>query len=172
MPPGPGYNWYCVAHSVLDVLSQAARIRATQLEQQSSRVLTRGGVQTTKKRTRKNEECGPNLILLENTSTGVPNGLAPAAEQTTILPDGAQYVSPEQHPSPSSRISANDYPALSPIPRSVSQVCPEAAEPRPSPMEPVEQEAQVDPSAAVFQDKDFSAVRPFHSLVGSCTQGD
>ncbi|KZT65109.1 hypothetical protein DAEQUDRAFT_560372 [Daedalea quercina L-15889] len=31
MPPGPFYNWLCVAHSVCDVLSHAAHIRAAQL---------------------------------------------------------------------------------------------------------------------------------------------
>ena len=31
MPPGPAYNWFCVAHSVFDILSHAAQIRATQV---------------------------------------------------------------------------------------------------------------------------------------------
>ncbi|OBZ74946.1 Protein ABC1, mitochondrial [Grifola frondosa] len=31
MPPGPAYNWLCVAHSVLDILSNAAQIRAAQI---------------------------------------------------------------------------------------------------------------------------------------------
>lgn len=31
MPPGPLYNWLCVAHSVCDVLSHAAYIRAAQV---------------------------------------------------------------------------------------------------------------------------------------------
>lgn len=31
MPPGPVYNWLCVAHSVVDILSRAAQIKATQL---------------------------------------------------------------------------------------------------------------------------------------------
>lgn len=31
MPPGPGYNWLCVALSVADILSHAARIKAGQL---------------------------------------------------------------------------------------------------------------------------------------------
>ena len=29
--PGPVYNWFCVAHSILDVLSSAAAIRASQV---------------------------------------------------------------------------------------------------------------------------------------------
>lgn len=31
MPPGPVYNWLCVAHSVVDILSIATRIRAEQV---------------------------------------------------------------------------------------------------------------------------------------------
>jgi len=31
MPPGPAYNWLCVAHSVVDILSHAARIRVEQV---------------------------------------------------------------------------------------------------------------------------------------------
>lgn len=29
--PGPIYNWFCVAHSIVDVLSNAAAIRASQV---------------------------------------------------------------------------------------------------------------------------------------------
>ena len=29
--PGPVYNWFCVAHSIVDVLSKAAAIRASQV---------------------------------------------------------------------------------------------------------------------------------------------
>ena len=36
MPPGPAYNWLCVVCSAADILSRAARIRATQLAHQSS----------------------------------------------------------------------------------------------------------------------------------------
>lgn len=31
MPPGPAYNWFCVAHSIYDILSHAAQIRAAQV---------------------------------------------------------------------------------------------------------------------------------------------
>ena len=31
MPPGPAYNWFCVAYSVLNILSHAAQYRAAQL---------------------------------------------------------------------------------------------------------------------------------------------
>jgi aarF domain-containing kinase len=36
MPPGPVYNWLCVVCSAADILSHAARIRASQLAPRSS----------------------------------------------------------------------------------------------------------------------------------------
>lgn len=36
MPPGPAYNWLCVVCSAADIISRAARIRATQLAPRSS----------------------------------------------------------------------------------------------------------------------------------------
>ncbi|KAF8900498.1 ABC1 family-domain-containing protein [Gymnopilus junonius] len=36
MPPGPAYNWFCVLHSTAEILSNAARYRATQLTSTSS----------------------------------------------------------------------------------------------------------------------------------------
>ncbi|KAF8228088.1 ABC1-domain-containing protein [Tricholoma matsutake] len=36
MPPGPAYNWLCVVCSATDIISRAARIRATQLAPRSS----------------------------------------------------------------------------------------------------------------------------------------
>lgn len=162
MPPGPAYNWYCVAHSVLDVLSQAARIRATQLEQQSSRVLTRGTVQTARKSTRKNEEYGPNLILLGNTSTNVPDGLAHRVGQATIQSDERQDVAPEQHPTPPFLKKTGIRPASNPIPRPVHQIILEPTEPQPNPeMAPVEQDVLAEPSAATLPGKPVSKVRIF-----------
>lgn len=38
MPPGPAYNWLCVACSAADIISRAARIRASQLAPRSSPV--------------------------------------------------------------------------------------------------------------------------------------
>lgn len=36
MPPGPGYNWFCVLYSTVEILSNAARYRAAQLTPKSS----------------------------------------------------------------------------------------------------------------------------------------
>ncbi|PPR00810.1 hypothetical protein CVT26_012451 [Gymnopilus dilepis] len=36
MPPGPAYNWFCVLYSTAEILSHAARYRATQLTPKSS----------------------------------------------------------------------------------------------------------------------------------------
>lgn len=49
--PGPIYNWFCVAHSIVDVLSNAAAIRASQVYPRTAsaavqRNLKRGTVQS------------------------------------------------------------------------------------------------------------------------------
>lgn len=36
MPPGPVFNWFCVAHSFVDILSHAVQIRAAQIPLQSA----------------------------------------------------------------------------------------------------------------------------------------
>jgi len=38
MPPGPAFNWFCVLYSAADILSHAARIRASQLSPTTSHV--------------------------------------------------------------------------------------------------------------------------------------
>lgn len=38
MPPGPVFNWFCVAHSFVDILSHAVQIRAAQIPLQSASV--------------------------------------------------------------------------------------------------------------------------------------
>ncbi|GBE87014.1 Protein ABC1 homolog, mitochondrial [Sparassis crispa] len=52
MPPGPAFNWFCVASSVVDILSNAARIRATQV---TSRTGTRVVVVNAEHQTRKQD---------------------------------------------------------------------------------------------------------------------
>jgi hypothetical protein len=41
MPPGPAYNWICVVCSAADILSRAARIRASQLAPRSSPLIAK-----------------------------------------------------------------------------------------------------------------------------------
>lgn len=36
MPPGPAYNWLCVLHSTAEILSHAARHRATRIVPRST----------------------------------------------------------------------------------------------------------------------------------------
>lgn len=36
MPPGPAYNWFCVAYSALNILSHAAHYRAAQATQRAA----------------------------------------------------------------------------------------------------------------------------------------
>ncbi|EMD32845.1 hypothetical protein CERSUDRAFT_108633 [Gelatoporia subvermispora B] len=47
MPPGPAYNWLCVASSVADIIGHAARIRATQLETVLGRLSRKGKARAT-----------------------------------------------------------------------------------------------------------------------------
>ncbi|THV05083.1 ABC1-domain-containing protein [Dendrothele bispora CBS 962.96] len=42
MPPGPAYNWFCVLSSTVDILSHAAKYRATQLSINSHSSVTLG----------------------------------------------------------------------------------------------------------------------------------
>lgn len=39
MPPGPAYNWYCVAAGAFDILSRAAQIHAGRVESQAACIL-------------------------------------------------------------------------------------------------------------------------------------
>ena len=76
MPPGPAYNWYCVANSVLDILSRTAQIRAAQAETQASRVLRRGARPTSNTETKHKVESLDSSIVIVS-----------AARHTEPLPD-------------------------------------------------------------------------------------
>ena len=56
MPPGPAYNWLCVASSVCDILSHSAQIRAAQLAR-TGRALEAESLS----RKRKRDESYPNV---------------------------------------------------------------------------------------------------------------
>ena len=57
MPPGPAYNWLCVASSVCDILSHSAQIRAAQLAR-TGRALEAESLS----RKRKRDESYPNVM--------------------------------------------------------------------------------------------------------------
>ena len=50
MPPGPAYNWLCAAHGLAEILGNAARIRAAQLDKKAVQVLPRKSKSTPKRR--------------------------------------------------------------------------------------------------------------------------
>ena len=50
MPPGPAYNWLCAAHGLADILGNAARIRAAQLDKRAVQALPRKSKSTPKRR--------------------------------------------------------------------------------------------------------------------------
>lgn len=96
MPPGPAYNWYCVAHGVFDILSRAAQIRAVQAETQASRVLRRESRHNTRGKPAEKDREAPVIItpalhvrpLPEATPFNAPRAEEPAVqaqlEQTSI----------------------------------------------------------------------------------------
>ena len=84
MPPGPAYNWLCVAHSVLDVLSHAAQIRAAQAARAGAAVGA-----TIPSRKRKRDESYPGRHTEWEDHVGRPSGhsaaIRPAKSSETIL---------------------------------------------------------------------------------------
>ncbi|EKM52440.1 uncharacterized protein PHACADRAFT_126247 [Phanerochaete carnosa HHB-10118-sp] len=65
MPPGPAYNWYCVAHGVLEVLGHAAQIRTTQAESGAARLLRREARHVPRRAASAEGEASPALVLRE-----------------------------------------------------------------------------------------------------------
>lgn len=78
MPPGPAFNWICVAHSALDILNHAARYRAAQL---SSPLASQSGQKQQKindhffegKHERDDEEKSEKVVELEAGACGTYN---------------------------------------------------------------------------------------------------
>ncbi|KAI0702671.1 ABC1 family-domain-containing protein [Earliella scabrosa] len=80
MPPGPAYNWLCVAHSVCDILSHAAQIRAAQLAR-TGRVV--GGVDGLSRKRKRDESYSGTHTKLDNSETAV---VQPVQSQQEPLP--------------------------------------------------------------------------------------
>ncbi|KAI0717669.1 ABC1 family-domain-containing protein [Cerioporus squamosus] len=66
MPPGPAYNWLCVAHSLYDILAHAAQIRAAQLAR-AGRAVRPAADQLSRKR--KRDEVSASDAQLSATAT-------------------------------------------------------------------------------------------------------
>ena len=60
MPPGPAYNWLCVLHSTAEILSHAARYRASQIVPRST---TSSPLNSRKRRRTEDSETVDNIIL-------------------------------------------------------------------------------------------------------------
>ena len=93
MPPGPVYNWLCVAHSLYDILGHAAHIRATQLAR-AGRVVGAGADQLSRKRKRDEHSpaSAPNFSeRLEKpvTSTTRDEPRPKPVERPRAVPDAA-----------------------------------------------------------------------------------
>lgn len=141
MPPGPAYNWYCVAHGVFDVLSRAAQIRAAQAESQASRVLRRETRQTPRgKPAEKDREYSVVITpalhvrpLPEATPFNAPRAEEPAVqaqlEQTSIKKVfAASGVAELSVPSTSASVEIPAIGALLPEANVVSDIHPTAVD--------------------------------------------
>ena len=76
MPPGPAYNWLCVASSLVDILSHSAQIRAAQLARNGAALGTDGA-----SRKRKRNGLSPDV---NPSATIVVEPALPAAEVAHI----------------------------------------------------------------------------------------
>ena len=93
MPPGPAYNWLCVAHSLYDILGHAAHIRAAQLAR-AGRAVGAGADQLSRKRKRDEHSpaSAPNFSeRLEKpvTSTTPDEPRPKPVERPLAVPDAA-----------------------------------------------------------------------------------
>ena len=61
MPPGPAYNWLCVLHSTAEILSHAARYRASQIVPRSTS--SSSPLNSRKRRRTEDSETVDNIIL-------------------------------------------------------------------------------------------------------------
>lgn len=91
MPPGPAFNWFCVAHSLIDVLSNAAAIRAGQ-------VYPRNAVLVSKKRRQPDQDVDyrPEEV---KTTTYEPTQ-STSKEIPPIYASDSFYVAPKPKPPP------------------------------------------------------------------------
>jgi hypothetical protein len=78
MPPGPAYNWLCVLHSTAEILSHAARHRATQIVPRS----TSSPLNSRKRRRKVDSDV---LVSLDHArSTEKSSGLEPIVNTSSI----------------------------------------------------------------------------------------
>ena len=84
MPPGPAYNWFCVAYSALNILSHAAHYRAAQATQRAA--VRAATVADTKLRQEPHvKHSTENDVKLTNSleMSGEPSNEAPSMLNTT-----------------------------------------------------------------------------------------
>ena len=107
MPPGPAYNRLCVAHSVCDILSHAAQIRAAQLAR-TARVVD--GVDGLSRKRKRHESYPGTHTKLDSVETAVAqtaqsrqeplprtgtSALPPTSSAVTGDPSTSQYRTAE-----------------------------------------------------------------------------
>lgn len=89
MPPGPGYNWLCVVHSVAEILAHAARYRAAQL---TPSTLSAAHASVTRKK-RAGDEL--NKEGFEKMKGEVLGSTTSRELQGNVVPDASLPASPE-----------------------------------------------------------------------------
>lgn len=97
MPPGPAYNWLCTAHAFADILGNAARIRAAQLEARTAQVLPRKGKPLQKTRSTYSRDDVP-IKLATRTAPVLPESEPSSAQAGPSVARQAAEV--PQSPSP------------------------------------------------------------------------
>ena len=90
MPPGPAYNWLCVASSVCDILSHSAQIRAAQLAR-TGRALGAESLSRKRKRdesypnaTRATPELEENAVKLARATISEVAANVPSRERESV----------------------------------------------------------------------------------------
>ncbi|TFK83858.1 ABC1-domain-containing protein [Polyporus arcularius HHB13444] len=101
MPPGPAYNWLCVAHSLCDILGHAAHIRAAQL----ARTGRAGPEQLSRKRKRDEPPAEQPVAK--------PSAVSKAASPDVVRPPEVTPVVLPPSPAPAPSVPADATPAAS-----------------------------------------------------------
>ena len=81
MPPGPAYNWLCVLNSTAEILSHAARHRATQIVPRST-----SSPLNSRKRRRTEETVDSDILVSQDhaRSTEKGSGLEPTVNTSPV----------------------------------------------------------------------------------------
>ena len=95
MPPGPAYNWFCVVHSVAEILAHAARYRAAQISPSS---LSTAHASVTRKKPPGDELKASEKEKIKRVDAFLGEGLGSTTSrelQGNVVPDASLPASPK-----------------------------------------------------------------------------